>query len=78
MEVGEVSGPTAQMKFLVKLKKVPRIGDKLCDANGNYVALVRDVVGNVDRPFAVVEPTSRAIELKGSTRLFVKRDKGGG
>lgn len=76
IEVGDVSGPTAQAKFLVRLRKIPRIGDRLCDVNGNQVACVRDIIGNVDRPFAVVEPASKGVALKESTRLFLRKGKG--
>jgi len=76
VDVGCVSGPTAQNKFLVRLGKVPRIGDRLCDVNGNQVARVRDVIGNVDRPFAVVESESKGATLKESMKLFLWKGKG--
>jgi len=76
VDIGCVSGPTAQNKFLVRLTKVPRIGDRLCDINGNQVARVRDVIGNVDRPFAVVESASKGATLRESMKLFLRGSKG--
>jgi rRNA processing protein Gar1 len=76
VDVGEVDGPTAQKKYLVRLVKVPRIGDRLYDSTGNQVALVRDVIGNVKRPVAVVEAASRSYALKGTMRLFIQEGRG--
>jgi len=76
VDIGEVDGPTAQKKYLVRLTKVPRIGDRLYDSTGNQVALVRDVIGSVKRPVAVVEAASRSYALKETMRLFIQKGRG--
>jgi len=76
VDIGEVDGPTAQRKYLVRLNIVPRIGDRLYDSRGAQVALVRDVIGNVKRPMAVVESTSKGYALKGTMRLYVQKGRG--
>jgi rRNA processing protein Gar1 len=78
VDIGEVDGPTAQRKYLVRLIKVPRIGDRLYDSTGNQVALVRDVIGNVKRPMAVVEALTKSYALKGTMRLFIQKGRGAG
>jgi len=76
VDIGEVDGPTAQRKYLVKLIKVPRIGDRLYDSAANQVAVVRDVIGNVKRPVAIVEAARSDYVLKGTMRLFVQKSRG--
>jgi len=76
VDIGEVDGPTAQRKYLVRLIKVPRIGDRLYDSTANQVAVVRDVIGSVKQPMAVVEATRKDYALKGTMRLFVQQSRG--
>lgn|GEM_PF-3465699 len=75
LEAGDVEGPTAQSKYLVRLTAVPRIGDILCDPSGRRVAVVRDIIGNVKRPIAVVEPVSKGVMLKKSSRVFILKER---
>lgn len=75
-DIGEVEGQTAQGKFLVRLSSVPRIGDRLFDPRGRPVAIVRDVIGNVERPLAVVEPADRSSTLRLNSSLLVRKGRG--
>lgn len=75
--LGPVEIITKTKLILVKIEKpdfVPGIGNKVLDSNGIEVGRIIDIIGSIDKPFAVVKPASYAVlsAIKPSTVLFYR------
>lgn len=75
--LGPVDIITKAKLILVRIEKpdkVPTIGSKVLDVNGVEVGKIVDIIGPVNKPYAVVKPSSYAVlsTIKQSTVLFYK------
>ncbi|MEM1526906.1 MAG: hypothetical protein QW775_00780 [Ignisphaera sp.] len=75
--LGTVDIITRAKLILVRIDKpdrIPTIGCKVLDTNGVEVGKIVDVIGPVNRPYAVVKPSSCTVlsTVKQSTVLFYK------
>lgn len=68
METVTLLGPVETISksrlILVKIEKqkiIPKIGSKVVDVNGQEVGRIIDIIGSVDKPYAVVKPSSYTI-----------------
>ena len=72
LRVGEIEGSTAQGLYVVRLELPLRGGEKLFDSKGRSVGVVKDIIGNVKRPYAVVSVKTHGMSLKPGQWLFSK------
>ncbi|MEM0371284.1 MAG: hypothetical protein QXG46_01565 [Ignisphaera sp.] len=75
--LGPVEIVTKSKLILVKLdssRNIPEIGSIVTDANGNYIGKIMDIIGPIDRAYAVIKPRSYAMlsSIKTSTVLFYR------
>jgi len=75
--LGPVEIITKSKLILVKLeagRDIPDIGSIVTDASGNHVGKIMDIIGPVNRAYAVIKPRSYAIlsSIKTSTILFYR------
>lgn len=80
--LGSVLHITRSKYIIVKIhdkKNLPLLGSEVLDANNEIVGKVIDIIGPVDRPFAVVKAVKPGIVsfLKSSTFLFYRTKKMG-
>lgn len=75
--LGSVEVITKTRLILIRIERssiIPEIGNKVLDANGSEVGKIIDIIGPIDKPYAVVKPTSYAVlsMIKPSTVLFYR------
>jgi RNA-binding protein len=57
--------------IVVRLEKVPRIGETVVDENLKSVGRVSDILGPVSSPYAVIKPTIQDAEDYLNRMLYV-------
>lgn len=63
--------------IVVQLSRVPRIGDKVYDQNLKRIGVVKDVVGPVSNPFALVKPEKpHPLDVSGKPLYFTPSRSG--
>ena len=75
--IGSVLHVTPSRLIIVKAhdpNNLPRIGDTVISAGGEYVGVVSDIIGPIEEPYIVVKPKSPiALSIaKPSTVLYVQ------
>lgn len=70
LRIGEVEASTTQGLYVVRLELVPKTGQRLYDSRGKEIGMVKDLIGNVRKPYAVVSVNDRTRPLKQGQSLF--------
>lgn len=70
LRIGEVEASTAQGLYVVRLESMPKTGQRLYDSRGKEIGIVKDLIGNVRKPYAVVSVNDRAKPLKQGQPIF--------
>ncbi len=63
---------TGELIVKMTLRKLPKLGSLVITAGGIEVGVLTDVIGPVNRPFAVVKPFKAGVSLRDSEVLFIK------
>ncbi len=63
---------TGELIVRMTLPKPPRLGSLVVTAGGVEVGVLTDVIGPVNKPFAVVKPFKPDVSLRDSEVLFIK------
>ncbi|MCD6323943.1 MAG: hypothetical protein J7L55_02400 [Desulfurococcales archaeon] len=73
MKLGYFLHVTPSGEFLVKITggRVPRLGWRVVNGSGKLLGKVRDIIGPVRAPYAVVKPAG-TLNLKPYEEVFVK------
>lgn len=73
LRIGEIEYPTAHHLYVVKLEVLPRIGERLFDSKNRPIGVVKDIIGSVRKPYAIISTDNLKIVLGQSEPLFCKR-----
>ena len=73
--LGKYLHKSPSRNLIVKIlnpKNVPKIGCKVYNSKLEYIGIVRDIIGPVSSPFAVIKPKSKDLELSEGEILYYK------
>jgi RNA-binding protein len=74
--LGLVVNLTPSRSIVLKIERVPRIGETVVDENLRTVGKVFDVIGPVSSPYAAVKPTMQEPEKLVNEILYVDPSRG--
>ena len=73
--LGRVFNLTPSQNIVIKLDKIPKIGNPVVDENLKTVGKVFDIIGPVSSPYAVVKPTVREPDKLAGKQLYMLLSK---
>ena len=73
--LGRVFNLTPSQNIVIKLDKIPKIGNPVVDENLKTVGKVFDIIGPVSSPYAVVKPTVREPDKLAGKQLYILLSK---
>ncbi len=78
IRLGRVLHVSANRNIIVKIEKIPKIGDVVFDENLKSVGNVFDIFGPVSAPYASVKPKVKSPETLVNKVLYVSTGKKAG
>lgn len=75
LKVGAIRKKLKGNKVLVTMEKELSLNEKVYDTNGKPIGIVKDIIGKVDSPFAVVLLLVPSDQVALESAVFRKRDK---
>jgi RNA-binding protein len=73
--LGKVITVTPSQNIVVKIDKTPQIGSAVIDEKLKVIGKVFDIIGPVSSPYAVVKPTTKALEKLANKQLYLLLSK---
>jgi len=72
VRIGTVYKVIGQKRLLVELNRIVKFNEKVYDSNGNLIGIVKDIIGRVDSPFAVIQLAQEGVQPSPNAFVFIK------